>query len=172
VKELFDWRVPLRDIGAKGHSGTRAATAEERQEMSRVLDITACEALSIDYEIKPGLAGHYRLTGRLLADVVQPCVVTLEPVAQHIDEALDVDLRPAESLPAAGDESESDILDGPDFGLIEDDAVNIGLIVLEHMSTAIDPYPRLPGAELEAAQSVAGRSANPFAVLKNLKDKA
>jgi uncharacterized metal-binding protein YceD (DUF177 family) len=170
VKDLFDWRVPLREISAQGLQGSQTANAEERQELARVLDIASCERLAVDYKIQPMRSGLYRLTGRILADVVQPCVITLEPVTQHIDEALDIELRPTGMLPEA-EEGEQDILQAPDVEPIEDDAVNVGLIVLEHLSTTIDPYPRLPGAELDSVAASAGQGANPFAVLKKLKDQ-
>lgn len=169
MKDLFDWRVALRDIGADGRHGAHSASAEERQELARVLDIQSCGRLEIDYKINPLRSGLYRLTGRLIADIVQPCVITLEPVAQHIDEALNVELRPADMLPESED-GEQDILQAPDIEPIEDDVVNVGLIVLEHLSTAIDPYPRLPGAELDVANTAAGQAAKPFDVLRKLKD--
>lgn len=168
MKDLFDWRVALRDIGAEGRHGAQAATVEERQELARVLDIQTCGRLEIDYKIQPLRSGLYRLTGRLLADIVQPCVITLEPVEQHIDEALNIELRPTDMLPESAD-GEQDILQAPDIEPIEDDVVNVGLIVLEHLSTAIDPYPRLPGAELDVANAAAGQGAKPFEVLRKLK---
>ncbi len=169
MNDVFDWRVALRDIGAQGLQGSRAATAEERQELARALGISSCDRLQVDYKIQAARSGLYRLTGHVLADVVQPCVITLEPVSQHIDEPLNVELRPADMLPEA-EEGEQDILQAPDVEPIEDDAVNVGLIVLEHLSTAIDPYPRAPGAELDVGNVSAGNAANPFAALKKLKD--
>ena len=61
------------------------------------------------------------------------------------------------------------VLDRPDFEPIEGDEINIGLIVQEHMSTAIDPYPRLPGEELDVHAAGDAEAANPFAVLTKLK---
>lgn len=172
MEDLFDWRVALRDIGPQGASGSHSATPEECKELARVLDIRACERLRVDFKVQPLRSGIYRLTGRIVADVVQSCVVTLEPIAEHIEEALNTELRPADMLPEGEQGGEEmSILEGPDFEPIEDDVIDLGLIVLEHMSTAINPYPRLPDAELEANVASGGKELSPFAALGKLKDQ-
>lgn len=168
MKDLFDWQVALGEIGSHGARGTHSATREERQELARVLDIKSCERLEVEYTVQPLRSGLYRLTGRIVADVVQPCVITLEPVTQHIDEAINVELRPTDMMSEV-EEGERDVLQLPDIEPIEDDVVNVGLIVLEHLSTAVDPYPRVPGAEMNVATTTPEPAANPFAVLKTLK---
>lgn len=170
MKDLFEWRVPLRDIVASGVTGSHAATAAERQELVRVLDILACDSLMVDYKIQPLRSGIYRLTGHIIADIKQRCVVTLEPIAEHIDDAINTELRPADMLPEGEqDVEEMSILGSPDFEPIEDDIIDLGLIVLEHLSTSINPYPRLPGAELEVAAAGDGNAVNPFAALGKLQ---
>lgn len=170
MKGLFDWRVPLRDIGGNGFTGSHTATSAERDELVRVLDILACDSLKVDYKIQPLRSGIYRLTGRIIADVKQACVVTLEPIAERIDEAINTELRPADMLTEGEqDVEEMSILETPDFAPIEDDVIDLGLIVLEHVSTSINPYPRLEGAELDIKAGGEGASPNPFAVLGKLK---
>lgn len=170
MKDLFDWRLPLRDIGPQGVSGTYGASPEECRELARVMDLQACEQLRVDYKIHPLRSGMYRLMGHIVADVVQPCVVTLEPVKQHIDEAINTELRPADMLSVgAQDGEELSVLEGPDFEPIEDDTIDLGLIVLEHVSTWINPYPRAEGAELQVISANDDKAINPFAVLENLK---
>jgi hypothetical protein len=170
VKDLFDWRVPLRDITANGKSGSHSASPAECKELALVLDILACESLKVDYKIQPLRSGIYRLTGHILADVKQRCVVTLEPISEHIDEAINTELRPADMLTeGVQDVEEMGILETPDFAPIEDDVIDLGLIVLEHVSTAINPYPRLPGVELEVKVAGDEAAVNPFAALGKLK---
>lgn len=170
MKDLFDWRVPLRDIGANGVSGSHIASPDERAEIVRVLDIQGCDSLKIEYEVRPLRSGIYRLTGHVLADIKQQCVVTLEPMKAHIDDKLNIELRPADMLPEGEqDVDEMTILETPDFEPIEDDVIDLGLIVLEHLSTSIDPYPRLPGVQLEVTEASGSGALNPFAVLGKLK---
>lgn len=170
MDDLFDWRVALRDIGANGVSGELTANAEQLIELARVVDIKSCDRLAFTYQIKPLRSGMYRLSGRIVADIVQSCVVTLEPINSRIDETIDTELRPADLMSEDGPTGEDmTVLDRPDFEPIEGDEINIGLIVQEHMSTAIDPYPRLPGEELDVHAAGDAEAANPFAVLKKLK---
>lgn len=171
MKELFDWRVALGDVGPSGVTGSHTASPAECQELARVTDILACESLKVNYKVQPLRSGIYRLTGHILADIKQQCVVTLEPMKVHLDEAINTELRPAHMLPeGVQDVEEMGILETPDFEPIEDDMIDLGLIVLEHVSTAIDPYPRLPGVELEVKGAGESVAVNPFAVLGKLKE--
>lgn len=168
--DLFEWRVPLRSIGVNGVSGSHTASPAECKELARVVDIVACESLKVEYKIVPLRSGIYRLTGHILANLKQQCVVTLEPISQHIDEAINTELRPADMLPeGVQDVEEMGILETPDFEPIEDDMIDLGLIVLEHISTSINPYPRLPGVEFDVKTAGDDAVANPFAVLGKLK---
>jgi hypothetical protein len=99
VTDLFDWKVALADIGPNGASGSHTASPAECSELTRVMDIQSCENLKIDYKIQPLRSGIYRLTGHINIDVVQSCVVTLEPVKSHIDEPLNIELRPTDMMP-------------------------------------------------------------------------
>lgn len=172
MTDLFDWRIALGDIGDNGIKGSHTATPEECKELTRVTDIVSCDRLVVDYKIQPLRSGIYRLTGLLQADVVQRCVVSLEPVKEHINEPLNTELRPTDMLPeGVQDVEEMSILETPDFAPIEDDVIDLGLIVLEHFSTSINPYPRAPGVELDVKDAGADGPVNPFAVLEKLKQK-
>ncbi|MDO9384611.1 MAG: DUF177 domain-containing protein [Hyphomicrobiaceae bacterium] len=168
--DLFEWRIPLRAIGPNGVTGSHTASLAECKELARVVDILACESLKVEYKIVPLRSGIYRLSGHILADLKQQCVVTLEPISEHIDEAINTELRPADMLPeGVQDIEEMGILETPDFEPIEDDMIDLGLIVLEHISTSINPYPRLPGVELDVSAAGDSAVANPFAALGKLK---
>lgn len=122
--------------------------------------------------------GWIELKGSLKASVVQECVVTLEPVAGEIEAEIDelfddrheidgveVDLDPVAEEPEP--------LDG--------DVLDVGEVISQVLSLAIDPYPRAPGVEgaqnLKSAPSDAGgdgasAEGSPFAALALLKDRA
>jgi hypothetical protein len=85
------------------------------------------------------------VTGELKADVVQSCVVTLEPLSAHITCAIDIecvgegDEHPAGAkLMTADDENIEPIRGG---------VVDLGEIVAQHLGTSLDPYPRKPGLD-------------------------
>lgn len=166
----LDWKIALREIGERGLSGEREASAAERAELAKTLDLKACDTLRAVYKVQARGPGIYVLRGKISADVVQSCVVTLEPIPAHIEEDMDVELRPRELMPEPED-SDQDILNLPDVEAIESDGIDLGNIVTEHVATALDPYPRKEGAELDFEDpAAADPTAKPFAKLAKLKN--
>lgn len=83
-----------------------------------------------------------RVEGRLMADVTQSCVVSLAPVADHIDVNFSETFSPVEYQPR--DEIEEDeIIDSFDDG-----GIDIGELIAQHLSLSLDPYPRVESIEL------------------------
>jgi uncharacterized metal-binding protein YceD (DUF177 family) len=121
-------------------------------------------------EIKKLASNRFGLNVHLAADVIQSCVVSLEPVPGHLErdfsrEFIFVGTRPAET------ESEA-VLDiaeeeGPEE--IESLHVDLAAPVLEEFTLALDPYPRRPGAEFTPQIEPSDGSESPFAALKALK---
>jgi hypothetical protein len=108
----------------------------------------------LDAEIRlariPG--GDVRLDGTLEAELVQPCVVTLEPVPAKLADGFTLIYRPGL------DEEEADrlALDDPDDDLVEPligDAIDIGETVAQQLAVVMDPYPRASGAEAAVTES-------------------
>jgi uncharacterized metal-binding protein YceD (DUF177 family) len=116
-----------------------------------------------------------RATGRLVADVVQTCVVSGEPVPAHLNEPLDLRFE-AVDPDAVEIELEPDALD---VMPVEGDAIDLGEAIAQALAVALDPYPRaspevlakvrglLLSEEEAEAQAEADKAAgNPFSVLK------
>ena len=137
-------------------------------------DITV-RKLRFEGEIAPEGPTDLRLTATLGATVVQPCVVTLEPVTTRIDES--VSRLFSTEIP--------EIPEGDEVEMPEDDtveplpaAINLAQIAEEALALAAPAYPRAEGAELGVTQfTEAGKEAmsdddaKPFAGLKALRDK-
>ncbi|MGA7490050.1 MAG: DUF177 domain-containing protein, partial [Xanthobacteraceae bacterium] len=132
----------------------------------------ALPRLEADFEVTPHGHGGLRVVGRVSATVGQTCVVTLEPVENEIDEAIDVVFVPAAALPATaaeeGGELEVPAEDAPEP--LVGGRIDLGAIATEFLTLAIDPYPRKPGATFEPP-SADGDSAHPFAALAGLKGR-
>jgi uncharacterized metal-binding protein YceD (DUF177 family) len=154
------------DVTITANPSERAALAG-KYELLEVRELSAAATVSG----KPG--GPVDVAGRVVADIVQACVVTLVPVAQHIDEPFASRLvRPgspelaaakpnAEVIVDPGEPDPPEVLSGPTFDL--------GAIVEETFVLAIDPYPRAEGAALPDAGDGKGAADTPFAVLAGLK---
>jgi uncharacterized metal-binding protein YceD (DUF177 family) len=159
------------------HNGERqfdiVASAAERKALAkryRILEVTRLEA-SLTLRRLSG-ANVVRLTGTVVADVVQACVVTLEPVPEHIEETFTMSFAEAVDVDATeidvGFESED-----PPEALV-DDIIDIGEAAAEHVALALDPFPRAPGAvfippdeetPLPATDARRETRDNPFAAL-------
>ncbi len=97
-----------------------------------------------------------KVSGRVEADITQACIVTLDPVAAHIDEPVEALFLPEESkLGREGFEGGGEIIldaDGPDSPeTFSGDFIDVGALAEQFFGLAIDPYPRKPGATIEVA---------------------
>jgi Large ribosomal RNA subunit accumulation protein YceD len=164
-----DWTVLGAEVGETGSKGTRNATDTECRALAAELQVVALEYLTVNYEIRPVRREAFRLTGELRARVAQRCIVTLEPVTGDVKESFRVELRPAADLEPPPEREEQEILDAEDIEALEGDRIELGRIVFEYLSAAIDPYPRSKGAEFKWEDPKAGEERGPFAVLENLK---
>jgi hypothetical protein len=140
----------------------------------------------------PALRGHGRLERRgdevvlrgwLEADVVQECVLTLEPAPARLAQPIERRYR----LGGATDATRT-LYDPEGTVGLDDDAVevepvigreiDVGEAFAEELGAALDPYPRAPGAALDAGDlgphvsvGSADRLSEPFAALRRLQEK-
>ena len=156
------------------------AVAPERKALAERFHIVEVKALSAHAEMS-GRSHDVIVRGTLRAEIVQNCVVTLEPLTEHYQESFVRRFVPATKLPkpAPGEEVFIPLLpddeDLPDAW--EGDELDLGEIVAEELALVLNPYPRKKGAAFELPQGLEGVSLseaekpNPFAVLSKLKEK-
>lgn len=153
--------VRLNQIGEK-RSFSLKPDAEMRRAISRWLGILELPAFEAEVQLVPAHSG-WRLSGKLSGQAVQACGLTLEPVEETVRESFDLDLVEA---PEGEETSEVEItLDENAPDLVTDGRIDVSRHVLEHLSLALDPFPRKPGAVFEPPEETAEIS--PFAVLKD-----
>lgn len=171
MSQPFDWSFRVTEIPNAGLHVTREATEAERASLAEELQIEACRRLRADFTIRAVGKGHYRLAGKISADVTQACIVSLEPVEQTAEGAFDVEFWPAGAVPGTAEE-ELEALSAAEIEPIEHGRIDAGRIVFETVATSLDPYPRSPGAEFGEGQAAPAGSTTtgPFAALKKLKD--
>ena len=170
----LDWGHATDEVHAGGLDIKRAATAADRAALAQALNILDCELLELSYRLKRAPADGYRLKGKLKAEVVQACVVTLAPVHDTVRIDLDVEFRPAEEV-AAVDGGAVDLDDETEIEPIDGKWLAVGRIVFEELAAGLNPYPRRPGAEFspqdDGQATVDTGKPNPFAVLAKLKQQ-
>jgi len=157
----------LRDVEAFDFE--IAPTEAEAAALARLLGATALRRMRLAGRLAPVDGGGWQLDGKLGATVVQPCVVTLDPVTTRIDQPLRRVWLPATGRPAAEVVLAADAEEEPEaLG----DRIDLGLVATEALALAVPAYPRKPGAALRppAAESDEDRP-RPFAALAALRGK-
>lgn len=162
----FSRRVSLARIPSAGREERPAATPAECAALARRFGIHAVNRLAAELRLRPEPGGTVLVEGRLSAEVVQACVITLEPVTQAVEEAVTLRILP----PGA---SFSEDPEGPDEIEAEGEVADLGEALAEQLALALDPYPRTAGASLdtpggaESEQPIRG----PFAGLAALRGR-
>jgi hypothetical protein len=166
------WEHAVQDIPEAGLAVERSATAEERNEIARALDLLGCRSLTARYALTPRGAGHVQLSGSLWAEVEQTCVVTLEPLVNDVAADFNVDYWPETDMPEPSS-GPVDMSDEPDLEPIVAGRIEVGRVVFQSLAGAIDLFPRKPGVTFEAPEPE-GDGPNPdspFAALAKIKNK-
>jgi len=180
IGELPEYRVHVRVLPQAGFAASIDATEDELAVLAAYCGIPKVERLHADLVLRKWRSDGVSVNGRLHAAVEQQCVVSLEPVAQEIDVAIDRTFLPPGSRlakPDAGGELVLDPLgdDAPD--LFEGSEIDLWPVVAETLLLSLDPFPRAPGASLNPAYAPPGeagepgeaQTASPFAVLAEKK---
>ena len=167
----LNWIENASDVAAGGIEREREATAEERQRLGEALGILGVSRLLARYRLSSMAGDAYRLTGALLADVEQACIVSLESVPGTIDTEFEVEFHPEVGEPENA--TEFGILDAVDVEPLERGIIPVGRIVYETLSSSLDPYPRREDATFSWQDPRAGdaEKTSPFAALAVLKNK-
>jgi hypothetical protein len=163
---------PLRhlyELGRLGQSGdtvTIAPSQEDRVRIAQWADVDAVDSFTATIDLKKLTPTRYAVAAHLVADIVQSCVVTLEPVKSHIEHGFHRDLFLTQTKP----ELEIDVAPVDEDGREEIATLRYDLAVpvLEELALAIDPYPRAPGVAFAPPEDK-DPPPHPFAALKALK---
>lgn len=135
-------RVDEMERGVEVHRRIEADESE-RTALAARLGLVRLEGLSAEVTLRrlsgKGLIGA---SGRLTADVVQNCVVTMVPVSGHIDENFEEIFAPEGYEPGEYEES----IDLAEY--FDGQEIDIGEVVAQLLSLSLDPYPRAPDAAL------------------------
>jgi uncharacterized metal-binding protein YceD (DUF177 family) len=167
------------DLARLTEAGSEFAIILDEDTRARIAEwagIEELERFDATVELKRQSRTRFAYSAKFDADVVQACVVTLEPVkshiAQHFARALHLltgVMRGAQDFaidsggPLAAGAGEDD---APEQ--ITDTHYDIAAPLLEEFALALDPYPRAPGVEFTPPEEEADPEENPFAILSKL----
>src|ERR1700680_2397954 len=154
-------------------------TAAERVEIAHWLEIEAVESLEATVRLSRLRVDEYEYQASFEADVVQACVVTLDPVRGHLSGEFHRTYRLAQKLHSKrrpkpveppvvallpGDEDEPERLESP--------IVDVAAPGLEELRLAAERSPGALGAAFDAPPDEVPAKDRPFAVLEKLKKTA
>ncbi len=168
IKDLpYSEPLRLHQIG-NSLSRTLEPTAEERARIAKSLNLVSLDSFKTELTLTPTVSG-WRMDGRVVAEVVQACGLTLEPVPESINQTFLVNLTEQPYEPEVDENGEID-LELSDFfpDVVEDGKIDLGHYAVEQLSLSLDPFPRKEGAVFEQPPEPVELS--PFSVLKSLKD--
>jgi len=167
--EMTD-EVAERDISAKD---------DERAALAQRFGLQALDRLSATLAVRRVSDDMFHVSGRLSAAVVQQCVVTLEPLPASIDEPVAVTFVKSKVAAPKGKAAAAEVAEGlEDEGPepMQGDFIDLGEAVAQQLALSLNPYPRAPGASLEAvlpggpaAEKGEEKRPSPFAVLETLR---
>ncbi len=151
-------------------------TAPTRKAIAAQLELLELRKLRFVGDIRATGESNWTLEGTLGATVVQPCVVTLEPVTTRIDVPVMREFIDGLEQPVEDDE-EIEILPGDNSEPLGSH-INVESVMIEVLSLALPLYPRADGAELadsnfaeDGIQPMSDEDTKPFAGLASLRDK-
>jgi hypothetical protein len=169
------WRVPIAvaQIPDTGLHRDIEADATIRAAMAEIAGLREILSASASLDVTPAGGGRFHVTGRVQGRVGQTCVVTLEPIENDIDEAVDLNFAPPDQIPVLSDlvddaeDSDAEIPDPPEP--IENGIIDFGRLATDALFLAIDPYPRKSDAVFEPPVEIRDPEEHPFAALKALQ---
>lgn len=175
----FSRPLPPERLGGAPLEMRITADEAERAALAKRFGLLALPRLEARVKVSvtgPGPRVH--LEGHLEAEVVQACVVTLEPVRSTIgQDFVQAYLLAEPGGPRAGVAREVAVGPGPedeDPEPLGPAGLDLGEAVAQELALALDPYPHAPGARVPESLRPDGGGAGahrPFEALRTLKPR-
>ncbi len=172
MTEAYSYPLRLSELATKKPTRFSLTPDQaERAAIAETLGIPGIDSLTFKGGLAPKGRRDWALEAELTARVVQPCVVTTDPVKTDIAER--VERLYVADLPE---------VEGDEIAMPEDDriealtaSVDLGAVLTEALSLALPLYPRSEGAEFDdmhyaaaGTEALTDETAKPFAGLARL----
>ena len=169
------WSVPVMvaQIPDTGLHRELEAGPATRDAMATAAGLREILFATASLDVTPKSGGRVHVAGRVRARIGQTCVVSLDPIENDIDEAIDLIFAPPEQIPQLADlvdeaiESDTEVPDPPEP--IENGVIDLGRVATDALFLGVDPYPRKADAIFEPLVVAADPEDHPFAALKALQ---
>ncbi len=142
--------LPFKVTAIAGRTSTHVRfrpSAPERKAIADALGLLDLPKFEFDGEIRPSGKRDLVLTGKLVASVIQPCSVTLDPVTTPISE--EVRRRYLQDY-VVPDDNEIEIPEDDTQEALPE-VIDAAAVAIEALALSLPMYPRAPGVELGEA---------------------
>ena len=163
------WHIPVavEEVAETGQHFDLVADAPVRAAVARVAGLRDLPRFEANFDVSRH-GGGVHVVGSISATVGQNCVVTLEPLANEVEETIDLVFEPPHGLAESAENEEQQPgvkWDEPEP--LMGGVVDLGALATEFLILGLDPYPRKRGVVFEPPQD-AKRDPGPFAALSRL----
>ncbi|HVY15628.1 MAG TPA: DUF177 domain-containing protein [Rhodopila sp.] len=153
--------LPFDRVGPNGLDIAITATPAECAALAQRMNLPAIKHLTCSFHLTQLGLRRVQARGQLKAEVTQTCVVTLEDFDATVEETFAIRFVPEDEI-----KEELDLEDDDEVPF-DNGVVDLGEAAAEQLGLALDPYPRMPGAELPALDEE--EEDNPFEALNRLR---
>jgi hypothetical protein len=156
AKSPVSFAVNVMRLPTKGMPVSLDAGPEELAALAREHGLLDAKSFHAELTVSPWKRDGVSVSGRVEGDIVQECIVTLEPVERHLDEEVSALFVPEGSRLGRFEELSGGemVLDpeGPDAPeSFSGTSIDVGALAEQFFALGIDPYPRKEGVELPEA---------------------
>jgi len=165
LRRMFD----LGELSRAERDVVVSVTGEDLKVLARWAEVDDVVGFGAKIALRRESPTKFIYRADLEADIVQACVVTLEPLSSHISRPIERELlfsplrRGEEAKPV---EAEDGVPEE-----IHDLHYDLAAPLLEEFSLAIVPYPRKEGVAFAGTDDPESRPKSPFEALKILKER-
>lgn len=169
------WSVPIvvAQIPETGLHRDLEASAAERSAIAEIGGLREVLSVIASLDVKPIGQGRVSVVGSVKARIGQTCVVTLDPIENDLDEAIDLIFAPESQIPQMADlvdETAESFVETPDPPEpILNGIIDLGRLATDALFLGVDPYPRKPDAKFELEPIPGDPEDHPFAALQALR---
>ncbi|UUP19138.1 hypothetical protein NTH_03628 [Nitratireductor thuwali] len=152
AKSPVSYPFRVSRLARKGTDLTITADADQRAGLAKAHGLLSVERFDAEIAVRPWKADGVRVKGEVFADIVQECVVTLDPLPARIAQDFEALFIPEDSRLARQEWRDGEIVieaEGADLPEpFSGDTIDLGAVAEEFFALAIDPYPRKKGTEI------------------------
>lgn len=155
----FSYPVTVDSLPRGGKHFVLTANEDERKAVSHRLGVPSIAMLEGKVHVR---ATHIKILikGRVDAALTRECVASLQEMEEVIGEDFEIEFLRHAPVPADND-AEEDWLNAPDVHA--GPVIDLGEQLIQQLSLAMEPFPRLPNASSLADQFGTQETRSPFA---------